>query len=286
MRSTLPILVIVFLLVAALSAQSDLRVGTYARLTTLTQGDFRTLLSQAESGDREAQYWVGQVYAEGRLVPKNSTASTEWMLKSAEQGYAPAQEIVGMTYMGPKGDYGEADMWLRRAAEQGNVEAQFWLGIAYEQGRIGTTDYREAFKWLRKAAEQGHPDAQVCLGQMYEDGEFVVQNYALSAKWYRKAAEHVLNRGGAFVARNNLGLLYESGLGVPKNYVLAYMWFALAYTDTILKEAAAHMPDAPEEVISHMSRAQVAQAEQMAQDWRRQHATKQEEIAGVPETKH
>jgi len=34
-----------------------------------------------------------------------------------------------------------------------------------------------------------------------------------------------------------------------------------------------------------MSPAQIAQAERMAQDWRRQHAIKQEEIASVPETK-
>ena len=136
-----------------------------------------------------------------------------------------------------------------------------WLGTAYEQGRIGTTDYREAFKWLRKAAEQGHPDAQVCLGQMYEDGELVSQNYALAAKWYRKAAQHVPNFGGAGQGRNDLGLLYLEGFGVPKDYVLAYMWFALADTDTNLKEAA-----------SHMTLAQVAQAQRMAQDWTRRHA--------------
>src|ERR1700722_8493356 len=53
---------------------------------------------------------------------------------------------------------------------------------------------------------------QVCLGRMYEVGEFVSQNYALAAKWYRKAAEHVPNRGGAGVARNNLGLLQDFAL--------------------------------------------------------------------------
>jgi TPR repeat protein len=137
------------------------------------------------------------------------------MLKSAEQGYAPAQKVVGMMYMSRNGDYGKADMWQRRAAELSNSDAQFWLGTAYEQGRIGTTDNREAFKWLRKAAEQGHPDAQVCLARMHEDGEFVSQNYTLAAKWYRKAAEHVPNRGGAGQGRNNLALLYLNGLGVP-----------------------------------------------------------------------
>lgn len=264
MLNRLPTFLVLLSLVGVLSAGTnpDPRLSTGAHLAVLTQSDFHTLLSNAESGDREAQYWVGLVYGEGRLVPKDDAGLREWMLRSAEQGYAPAQEIVGMSYMGANGDYGKADMWLRRAAEQGNAEAQFWLGAFYEQGRIGTTDYREAFKWLRKAAEQGHPDAQVTLAQMYEGGEFVSQNYTLAAKWYRKAAEHVPDLGGAGQGRNNLGLLYLSGLGVPKNYVLAYMWFALASVDTNLKEAA-----------SHMAPAQVAQAQRMAQDWVRQHAT-------------
>jgi len=190
------------------------------------------------------------------------------MLKSAEEGYAPAQEMVGMMYMGATGDYGKADMWLRRAAEQGNAEAQFWLGNAYEQGRIGTTDYGQAFKWLRKAAEQGHPDAQFSLAQMYEDGEFVSQNYTLAAKWYRKAAEHVPNLGGAGEGRNSLGLLYMDGSGVPKNYVLAYMWFALAPAEANLKQAALHM-----------SPAQIAQGQRLAKDWIRRHTTQEESVA-------
>jgi TPR repeat protein len=262
MSKGLPMFVLLFLIVGALPAQTNLnpRLATCARLAGLTQSDFHTLLSQAESGDSEAQYWVGQVYGEDRLVPKNDAVSHDWMRRSAEQGYAPAQEMVGMSYMGANGDYGKADMWLRRAAEQGDAEAQFWLGAFYEQGQIGATDYREAFRWLQKAAEQGHPDAQVTLAQMYEDGEFVSQNYTLAAKWYRKAAEHVPDLGGAGQGRNNLGLLYLSGLGVPKNYVLAYMWFALASVDTNLKEAA-----------SHMTRAQVAQAQRMTQDWVRLH---------------
>jgi TPR repeat protein len=103
---------------------------------------------------------------------------------------------------------------------------------------------------------------------MYEDGEFVSRNYALAAKWYRKAAEHVPDLGGAGTGRNSLGLLYLNGLGVPKNYVLAYMWFALAEVETNLKEAE-----------SHMTPAQVAQAQRMAQDWTKRHSTQSESVA-------
>jgi TPR repeat protein len=267
--SPLPMFVALFLVVGTLPAQENL-----PRLTTgdLTLSDFRKLLSQADSGDREAQYRVALAYAypEGTSVPKNDAASRDWMLRSAEHGYAPAQEKIGMMYVGATGDYGKADLWLRRAAEQGNADAQFWLGVGYEQGRLGTTDYREAFKWLQKAAEQGHPDAQVSLGQMYEDGEFVSQNYVLAAKWYRKAAEHVPNLGGARQGRNDLGLLYLDGSGVHKNLVLAYMWFVLAGIETNVKEAE-----------SRMTRPQVAQARKMASDWLRRHPAEQETLPKV-----
>lgn len=270
MLNGLPTFLVLISLVGVSSAQAkpDPRLATGARLAALTPLDFHALLSQAESGDREAQYWVAQVYGEGRLVQKDEAVLNEWMLRSAEQGYAPAQEMVGMMYAGVNGDYGKADMWLRRAAEQGNAEAQFWLGAFYEQGRMGATDYREAFQWLQKAAEQGHPDAQFSLGQMYEDGEFVPKNDALAAKWYRKAAEHFPDLGGAGAGRNSLGLLYLSGLGVPKNYILAYMWFAVAGSHDNLKEAACHM-----------THAQIAQAQQMAFDWSKRHTSQQQNVA-------
>jgi TPR repeat protein len=260
MCNPLPTFVVLFLFVGALPAQEN----SDPRATTgdPTQSDFGTLLSQAESGDREAQYRVAQLYAfpEDRLVPKNDAASRDWMLKSAEQGYAPAQARLGEMELSATGDRGKAEMWLRRAAEQDNSEGQTMLGVTYENGKFGRKDYQEAFKWLMKAAEKGDPDAEVSLGEMYEDGKFVSQNYVLAAKWYRKAAEHSPDPGGAGKGRNQLGMLYEDGLGVPKNLVLAYMWYSLTQFQGNLKE-----------VECHMTRAQIAQARKMAFAWLQSH---------------
>src|ERR1700730_13929377 len=180
----------------------------------------------------------------------------------------PSQAAVTSLSQQPK--WTEADRKkLLAKAQRGDRGSQMWLGAAYEQGWFGKPNFHEALKWFRKAAAQGDPDAQTSLGQMYQDGEGVQRNCAEAAKWYRRAAEHVPDLGGAGQGRNNLGLLYLN-VGVPKNYVLAYMWFALASVDTNLKEAA-----------SHMTPAQVAQAQRMARDWTKQHATTQEEISSV-----
>ena len=98
------------------------------------------------------------------------------------------------------------------------------------------------------------------MGQHYEDGRGVEQNYALAARWFRKAAEHVPNLGGAGQGRNNLGILYVARLGVPKDYVLAYLWFSLAGVDQNIAD-----------VQRKMTPAQILEAQQLTDDWKRQH---------------
>jgi len=213
-------------LVAPLAAQQNLPkstqelLATSARVEALSLGDFKTLLSQAQSGDREAQHLVGLIYERGLLIPRDFSATRSWMLKSAEQGYAPAQELIGKMYLmgirdsGPIPDYADADRWLRLAAMQGDADAQFWLGTGYERGWFGGTDYREALKWLRKAAAQGLPNAQYCLGQMYEEGKGVPESDSLAASWYRKAADHFPHAGlvgGIWEAELQLATLYRDG---------------------------------------------------------------------------
>ena len=239
------------------------RLAVVAHLAAMTQRDFTALSSEAEAGDREAQFWLGSIYEQGRLVPKNPEQAEIWFLKSAEKGYAPAECTVGLMYWYLDSEAAKAAMWLQRAAQKGDSEAQFWLGAAYEQGSLGTINYREALNWLEKSAKQGHPEAQASLGQMYEDGEGVKQNYAMAAKWYRKAAEHVPNFGGAGQGRNNLGLLYLQGLGVPKDYVQAYFWFTLANGEPSF--SASHAK-------AHMTQAEIAKAERMANDWKTRHS--------------
>lgn len=54
----------------------------------------------------------------------------------------------------------EVVMWMRNAAEWGNVVVQEELAKYYEFGLGVDKDRKEAVKWYRKAAEQGFKDAQ------------------------------------------------------------------------------------------------------------------------------
>jgi hypothetical protein len=192
------------------------------------------------------------------------------MRKSAEQGYTPAQEVMGEMDIGSMPDYGDAERWLWLAAMQDDAEAQFWLGTGYERGDFGAIDYREALKWLRKAAAQGLPDAQFCIGQMYEYGEGFPESNSLAARWFRKAADHfawVGDRpvGGVQVAKTELAYMHRDGR-LPKYDLQAYIWFAIV--DSSLDPP---IDDDVKRVARHMTKAQIAQAQRMAEDWIERH---------------
>jgi TPR repeat protein len=276
--TVLPISGVLLLLVSAALAQDRLPASTQARLAiaayleNLASPDFIRIVSKAQSGDREAQYLMARLYLEDRLVPKDFAVARSWMLKSAEQGYVPAQAAMGEMYFsgirhhGAIPDYGNAERWLRLAATQGDADAQFWMGIGYERGYFGTFDYREALKWLRKAAAQALPDAQFSLGEMYADGEGVPASDSMAASWYRKAADHFSEGvGGVWEAEVQLAQLYRHGR-LPKDYVEAYMWFAIV--------GSALVPPVVDDIrwaARHMTKAQIAKAQRMAEDRSRRH---------------
>lgn len=52
----------------------------------------RTLIKQAKMGKPCAMYQLGIRYQLGRELPLDMEEAAEWMLASAEQGYAPAIE--------------------------------------------------------------------------------------------------------------------------------------------------------------------------------------------------
>jgi TPR repeat protein len=248
------------------SKQAELTV--WARLKTMTPSDLQTIMAKAKDGDAESQCWVGRAYSDGRLVQKDEEEAARWYLKSAEQGYVPAQRLYGLVSVRINPAIGER--WMLRAAEQGDAEAEYLLGFAYEQNWFGTTDVKEAVKWYQKSAQNGNPDAQFELGQKYEDGEGLEQNYKLAAEWYRRAAEHVPNLGGAGGGSNQLGLLYMEGLGVPRDYVQAYFWFSLNGPEVNIAEAK-----------SHLSVAQIRETDRLVKDWKEHHRVNPEVAAAL-----
>jgi len=142
--------------------------------------DLQRLKAQAAQGDARAQFALGELYATGQGVPKDSAIARQWHEKAAAQGYAEAQLALGLTYLmgrryGVPQDSAKAREWFEKAAAQGDARAQWSLGVLYHQAQGVPQDYAMARQWYEKAAAQGYAPAQSNLGVLYQNGWGVPQ---------------------------------------------------------------------------------------------------------------
>jgi len=121
-----------------------------------TDEKLKDYLARAESGDANAQSWLGAGYEQG------------WFGKP---------------------DVKEAFKWLSRAAAQGNPDAQFILGQMYETGEGVWQNYAQAANWYRLAAEHvpdfgGAGQGRNNLGLLYMHGLGVPKDFIQAYMWF------------------------------------------------------------------------------------------------------
>ncbi len=121
--------------IKATAIECRIRGGEYTEPDQANLGTaLKVWLPQAEAGEAEAQYAVGQIFEKGLGLPPDFAAAAEW---------------------------------YRRAAEQGHAAAQIGLGSLYETGRGVAQDAQEALRWYRRAAGLAE-DLVVLQGEEYE----------------------------------------------------------------------------------------------------------------------
>lgn len=147
-------------------------------------------LKAARLGCPEAQYMM-------LYLGYGSDAEINFCRKAAEQGYAPAQRLLGMRAGLSAAD---ATLWLHRAAVQGDVEAALMLGNGASETELPDMEaLREALRRypvIRRhplyitfeKAIRGFSEAQWELAVLYEKGRDVTLNAEIAEKWYERAA--------------------------------------------------------------------------------------------------
>jgi hypothetical protein len=95
-------------------------------------------------------------------------AANRMYIVAAKDGSSVAQYAVALAYE-KKGNLVEANVWYRKAAEQGHAPAQVNLGADYYNGLGVPVNDEEARYWYKKAAAQGLPLAQQNLDLMARD---------------------------------------------------------------------------------------------------------------------
>ncbi len=169
-------------------------IALYLLLTLLSlvsANEIDDLIDQANAGNAEAQFKLGESYAQGEGIDKNTNLGIRWMIKAANSDH--------------------------------QSDHQFELGERFSRGEIIPKDENKAFYWHNKAAHGGDLDSQHFIAMMYQEGEFVDKNIELAIKWFLLSAHQ-----GKIDAYYQLGNIYLNGSGVEKDKIKALKYFRLA----------------------------------------------------------
>ena len=111
----------------------------------------------------------------------------------------------------------EAARWISKSADQGNARAQRVLGSIYLEGRGVVRSEAEAISWYRRAAEQGDLTAQAALAFACSRGLGTPRDDAEAARWYRAGD------AAPAAVQARLGSRFASGRHVPRDFEEAVM---------------------------------------------------------------
>lgn len=125
-----------------------------------------------------------------------SGSSLEAIKAAADAGDPGAQDQLAEKYI-LRADRAQAELWYRKAAEQGFAHAQGKLGdMLHDRARMSfglkpaqkSALAEEGLKWAMLAANQGDQLGQANLAEAYSEGKFVKQDWMQAYKWAELAA--------------------------------------------------------------------------------------------------
>ncbi len=192
----------------------------------------------ANEGNEIAQLRLGRFYLEGNYeINKDEAKGVEWLKKSAEQGNAEAQELLGKCYMQGTGldkDEKMAVYWYEKAAEQGRTFSQGELVRCYEQGIGVEINDKIVVKWLEKLTDA---DSQFKLAFYYESGSSTYENEQKVVEIYQK----LVYKNNHIGAKYKLALRLESGCGIEKDLtqsIKLYIEILETFNSCVVSKAA------------------------------------------------
>ena len=180
---------------------------------------YDTVLNLAQSGDNGAMCKLAVMLRDGYNVEKDVDEAERWLVKASDLGNIEAMIELG-SLLASRDDVEGATARFRTAAEAGSQEAQIRL-----MELSGTLDdsAEKAVERLRELAEEGNVRAMFHYADALQKGTAVNQDKALAHEWFLKAAE--LDDVNSML---QAGLDYRDGIGVAKNAEEAENWLTKA----------------------------------------------------------
>lgn len=132
--------------------------GDYTRAVTEWRKD-------AEAGDADAQFNLGQAYKLGRGVPLDTQQAEVWYARAASKGHVQAEDNYGLALF-QNGKPKDAVPWLEKSVARGEPRAQYILGTMLFNGVDVKKDWVRAYALTSRAASAGLPQATQSQQQM------------------------------------------------------------------------------------------------------------------------
>ena len=161
--------------------------GPYSRTSSLNTS---ILTVQAEAGDADAQYQLGEVYKAGIGVRHSNSKAKKWFRLSALNGHKKAQNNLGEIYQKEK-NYIEAREWYEHAAKQNHPEGITNLAILYDLGLGVMQNKHKAYELYLQSANLGNAQAMYKVGRSISSGQVVTKDEFQGCVWNYVAERHL-----------------------------------------------------------------------------------------------
>lgn len=198
-----------------------LRMDVQDEYSSLAERDdaVESMRELAENGDIHAQYFMGELYRDGPLLPPDWVMARYWFDKAAKQGYVAAQYALGKLYLSDDASVHDPELgiqWLEYAAYNGNHDASYRLGKEYLKGESVRRDTRKAMDHIYTSAQAGDLHAQYLLGKLLLQGKAVERDKEAGIQWLSQAAEQGHSYAQCLLERQSASTAPEVFLAVTR----------------------------------------------------------------------
>ena len=144
----------------------------------------------AKNGHPAAQFMLGQIYWEGKLLPADIGKAFALFEQSAEK-YPESVYCLSLFYLNGihvEQDFQKATSYLEKAVSLGNAGAHYDLANCYLFGEANIQpDEKRGIELLEKSASLGWPPALVSIALRYQSGTGVPENMEKALEYINKA---------------------------------------------------------------------------------------------------
>lgn len=166
------------------------------------------LWQAADMGDAASAALLGELYLQGRGVPRDAVEAARWLVVAGSQARPKAMTALASLQARDtdiEQGHGMARAWLEQAAQAGDLAATFTLGSLYHRGKGVPRNDRLAVEWYQRVAERGGSAAAFYLGSLFADVSSEVHDDATAIRWLRVATE----RGHGLAVCNWATMVYQ-----------------------------------------------------------------------------